>query len=193
MMELCKIDAQLKAILSEKRYCHSLGVAEEAKKLAAQYDADQEKAYLAGLVHDCAKEIPPEKMADMLKDRYGITVDSLSLHMPKLLHGVFGSCVAQSEFDIYDPEILDAVRYHTTGKANMGILTKIVYIADYIEPGRDFEGVEELRELAYQDIDGAIVRGIDMTVNDLIGRGLVFHTDTIHARNYLILQREANR
>ncbi|MEG2584233.1 MAG: bis(5'-nucleosyl)-tetraphosphatase (symmetrical) YqeK [Oscillospiraceae bacterium] len=187
MMELCKIEAQLKSILSERRFKHSLGVANEAKKLAEFYNADVQKAYLAGLVHDCAKEIPTEKMVAILNDNYGIIVDSLMTAMPKLLHGTLGACVAQSEFDIYDAEVLDAIRCHTTGKANMSMLAKIIYIADYIEPNRDFEGVDELRELTYKNIDKAIIKGINMTVADLIKRDLVFHTDTIHARNYLIL------
>ncbi|MEG1442443.1 MAG: bis(5'-nucleosyl)-tetraphosphatase (symmetrical) YqeK, partial [Oscillospiraceae bacterium] len=156
MMELCKIEAQLKSILSERRFKHSLGVANEAKKLAEFYNADVQKAYLAGLVHDCAKEIPTEKMVAILNDNYGIIVDSLMTAMPKLLHGTLGACVAQSEFDIYDAEVLDAIRCHTTGKANMSMLAKIIYIADYIEPNRDFEGVDELRELTYKNIDKAI-------------------------------------
>lgn len=189
MVKIETIKQKLQQILSERRYRHSLGVADEAKKLALHYGADTEKAYLAGLVHDCAKEIPPARMQELMIHRYGVPVDAQMAHMPRLLHGPLGACVAQSEFEIYDPEILDAIRFHTTGKAGMQLLTKIIYIADYIEPNRDFEGVEALRQLAYQDIDSAILKGVDFTICDLVERGLILHIDTVHARNDLILHR----
>lgn len=188
-----EIKAELKKILSEKRYVHSLGVADEARKLAAKYGVDESRAYLAGLVHDCAKEVPPQDMEGILKNKYGVSVDSMSKLTPKILHGVLGACEAQSKFGIYDPEILDAVKYHTTGKGNMSMLAKIIYIADYIEPNRDFDGVNELRRLAYKDIDEAIIKGIDDTIRDLIERGLLLHPDTIHARNDLIIKRNQKK
>ncbi len=184
-----EIKAELSKILSDKRYVHSLGVADEAKKLAGKYGVDENRAYLAGLVHDCAKEVPPHDMEGILKTKYGVSVDSMSKLTPKILHGVLGACEAQSKFGIYDPEILDAVKYHTTGKGNMSMLAKIVYIADYIEPNRDFDGVDELRRLAYTNIDEAIIKGIDDTITDLIKRGLLLHPDTIHARNDLVIKR----
>ena len=188
-----EIKAELRKILSEKRYVHSLGVADEAKKLAAKYGVDENRAYIAGLVHDCAKEVPPQDMEGILKKKYGVSVDSMSKLTPKILHGVLGACEAQSKFGIYDPEILDAVKYHTTGKGNMSMLAKIIYIADYIEPNRDFDGVRELRSLAYRDIDEAIIKGIDYTIKDLIKRGLLLHPDTIHARNDLIIKRSQKK
>lgn len=188
-----EIKAELRKTLSEKRYVHSLGVADEAKKLAAKYGVDENRAYIAGLVHDCAKEVPPQDMEGILKKKYGVSVDSMSKLTPKILHGVLGACEAQSKFGIYDPEILDAVKYHTTGKGNMSMLAKIIYIADYIEPNRDFDGVRELRSLAYRDIDEAIIKGIDDTIKDLIKRGLLLHPDTIHARNDLIIKRSQKK
>lgn len=187
-MEVRKIQQRIQSTLSEKRFLHSLGVAEEAQKLALHYGASEEKAYLAGLLHDCAKEIPAEQALTML-DKYGIVVDEITKRTPRLLHGSLGACFSQAEFEITDPEILDAVRFHTTGKANMNLLTKIIYIADYIEPNRRFDGVEELRVLAYESIDSAIIRGIDYTITDLIQSGLALHPDTIHARNYLLLSK----
>ena len=132
-------------------------------------------------------------MEGILKKKYGVSVDSMSKLTPKILHGVLGACEAQSKFGIYDPEILDAVKYHTTGKGNMSMLAKIIYIADYIEPNRDFDGVRELRSLAYRDIDEAIIKGIDDTIKDLIKRGLLLHPDTIHARNDLIIKRSQKK
>lgn len=188
-MDIEEIKAELKRTLSEKRYIHSLGVADESKKLAKKYGANPEQAYLAGLVHDCAKEVPPQNMEDLLKNKYRIAIDAFSRMTPKILHGPLGACEAQSRFGIYDPEILDAIKYHTTGKGGMSLLSKIIYIADYIEPNRDFDGVEELRSLAYKDIDEAIIKGIDDTIADLTSRGLLLHPDTIHARNSLIMKR----
>ncbi len=188
MLGIDEIKEELRKTLSQKRYVHSLGVAGEAEKLARRYDADTEKAYLAGLVHDCAKEYPPEDMEKILKSKYGVPVDAMSRLMPKILHGPLGACDAQSKFGICDPEILDAVKCHTTGKGNMSMLAKIIYIADYIEPNRDFDGVDKLRKMAYEDIDAAIVYGIDETIKDLIKRGLVIHPDTVHARNDLIIK-----
>lgn len=192
MIGIDKINEYLLETLSEKRYKHSLGVAQEAVKLSDHYGADREKAYLAGLVHDCAKEINPQEMVRILKEKYGITPDAMSLHTPKLLHGPLGACVAQNRFGIYDTDVLDAIRYHTTGKANMSLLAKVIYIADYIEPNRDYEDVDYLRKLSYENIDKAIIYGIDFTIRDLIDRGDTIHPDTMHCRNDLLI-REAER
>lgn len=189
MMEESKIKKYLENALSEKRFKHSIGVAEEAERLADKYGADKKKAYLAGLVHDVAKEIDTDSARNMLKDRFGIRVDPVTYNVPKLLHAPLGACLAQTEFGIFDAEILDAVKYHTTAKADMSLLTKIIYMADYIEPNRDFEGVEELRKQAYQDLDEAIITGLDYTISELLSDGKMFHPDTVHARNYLILQK----
>lgn len=176
--------------LSDKRYRHSLGVADEAVKLADIYGADREKAYLAGLVHDCAKEIKSDEALRLLKDRYCVVPDTASVLMPNLLHGILGAYMARSEFGIEDADIFDAVRYHTTGKANMNLLSRIIYIADFIEPNRDFDSVDELRALTYRDIDEAIIVGIDFTICDLIKRGQIVHPDTMDCRNDLIIKRQ---
>lgn len=191
MLALEKMNVMLSQILSERRYYHSLGVAETAVKLAEHYGADREKAYLAGLVHDCAKEIPAEESVKLLQEEYHITPDAMSLQMPRLLHGVLGSCIAQSRFGIYDPEVLDAIRYHTTGKAKLGLLSRIVYIADYIEPNRAYKDVEYLRELTFQNLDEALLFAVDFTIRDLVDKGKTIHPDTVHFRNDLLIQREA--
>lgn len=190
MLNIEEIKKELKKTLSEQRYVHSLGVADEARKLARKYGVDENRAYYAGLIHDCAKEVPHDEIVGILKNKYGVSVDNMSKLTPKLLHGTLGACEAQHKFGIYDPEILDAVKYHTTGKGNMGMLAKIVYISDYIEPNRDFDGVEELRRLAYIDIDEAIIKGISETIIDLLNRGLLLHPDTIHAINDLVIKRD---
>lgn len=189
MIEIDAIKENLKTVLSEKRYTHSLGVADEAASLAERWGEDKDAAYIAGLVHDCAKEIENEKAKSLINDKYGLKLDPVTIHTHKLLHGPLGACIAQSEFKIYDPEILDAIKYHTTAKANMGLLTKILYIADYVEPNRDFEGVDELRRLAYENIDEAILTGLDFTLGELLEGGRMLHPDTVHARNWLLLKK----
>ncbi len=190
MVELEKINEILAGALSERRYHHSLGVAETAVKLAKHYGANEEKAFLAGLVHDCAKEIPAEEAICLLQETYRITPDAMSLQMPRLLHGVLGSCIAQSRFGIYDPEVLDAIRYHTTGKAKMSLLSKIIYIADYIEPNRAYRDVDDLRELTFQNLEKAMLFAVDFTIRDLVDKGRTIHPDTLHLRNDLLLQME---
>ncbi len=187
-MEIDAIKEYLKENLSEKRYKHSLGVADEAVLLAERYGAEKLKAYIAGLVHDCAKEIGKEAAIKLLKEKYRVSLDAVEENTHKLLHGPLGACMIQDIFGIDDIEIIDAVKYHTTGKANMGVLTKVLYIADYVEPNRTFEGVDDLRRLAYEDIDKAIMVGINWTFEELMERGSMFHPDTVHARNYLLLK-----
>lgn len=190
-LDIENIKTELRKNLSEKRYVHSLGVANEAVKLAERYGADTEKAYVAGLLHDYMKEFPPEKMVEELK-RYGVSVNEVAKSAPKTLHGALGACAVRERFKIDDDEIYDAIFFHTTGKANMNILTKIIYIADYIEPNRSFDGVDRLRKLAYEDIDKAIVLGIDETILDLVERGLAVEPNTINARNYILLNSQRN-
>lgn len=186
MIEIKKINEYLKEKISEKRYVHSLGVAKEAVQLAKQYNADADKAYVAGLVHDCAKEVNPEDAVNLLKKKYHIIPDSDLIAVPRLLHGLLGSCIAADEFQIDDEDILDAIRYHTTGKADMGLLTKIIYIADYIEPGRTYPDVDKLREITYNDIDEGILFSLDYTICDLVKKGIPIHPDTVFCRNFII-------
>lgn len=189
-MDMNQIKKYLQENLSKQRCLHTFGVADEAVRLAKRYGADEDSAYIAGLLHDCAKEIPADEALHILRNEFRIEPNAMMLKEPRLLHGTLGACITQSVFDIYDTDILDAIKYHTTGKANMCLLGKIIYIADYIEPNRTYHGVEELRKLAYRDLDAAIIFGIDFTITDLIKRGMVIQPDTLHCRNYLLMQRE---
>ncbi len=189
MIDIDKIKEYLKKTLSEKRYIHSLGVAEEAVSLAKHYGADENKAYIAGLCHDIAKEIPNDIAKYMLKEKYGASLSKIEENAHKLLHGPLGAYMAKSEFEIMDEEIIDAIKYHTTAKADMSLLCKIIYMADYTEKNRTYDGVDELRTLSYKNIDDAIIFGIDFTINELIEKGAAFHPDTIEARNFILLKR----
>ena len=175
----------LKNNLSEKRFEHTIGVAKTAAKLAEIYSADMEKAYFAGLLHDCCKEKSLGEMRQIVEKNNGIA-DDITLNLKAILHGVAGAYYAKEHFDV-DEETFDAIRYHTTGKADMGLLTKIVYIADYIEPGRKFSGVEEVRNLAFSDLDKAIIKACSNVIIHTVNKGGVIHPDTVNALNYLLL------
>jgi len=188
MLSIAEMKERLGERLSEKRYLHSLGVAEEAERLAKRYGADTEKAYLAGLVHDCAKEIPEEETLSLLRDVYHIEPDFAAKAAPWLLHGTLGACVAKEEFGIEDEEILDAIRYHTTGKAGMSLLSKLIFIADFIEPGRSYPDVEMLRAMTYENLEEAMLFGIDYTIGLLVKKRMILHPDTVCCRNDLLVE-----
>ncbi|WZL71565.1 bis(5'-nucleosyl)-tetraphosphatase (symmetrical) YqeK [Clostridiaceae bacterium 35-E11] len=178
--------------LTSKRYTHSLGVQQTAIMLAEIYHVSTEKASIAGLTHDCAKDLHDEELLKYAR-QFDILLDGVCKHQQQLLHGVIGAEIARSEFQIKDDSIINAIRYHTTGKENMNLLEKIIYIADYIEPNRDFPGVENLRKLALADIDKAILQAFDHTINYVIAKGELLHPLTISARNFLLVQLKVSR
>lgn len=180
-----QMEEYLRNNLKESRLKHSLGVRETAVKLAKKYGANIEKSRIAGLVHDIAKEKKGEEILAICKGE-GIKIDNFSENSPSLLHGEAGAIIARDLMGVADEEILKAIKYHTTGRENMGILEKIIYLADCIEPGRDFPGVEELRKLSESSLEAALLFSFDITIKSVISRGQLIHLDTIEARNYLI-------
>jgi len=179
------IKRKLKEKLTEKRYIHSVNVMEVAVKLADKYNADRDKAAVAGILHDCARCMKYEDAVNLSKS-YNVLVDEETIKQIELLHGPLGEAIARNEYGIDDKEILSAIRYHTTGHGNMTLLEKIIYIADYIEPARNFECVEEARKLAFEDIDRAVLFSLDNTIRYLLLKGALIHGYTIEARNSII-------
>lgn len=177
-----EIMAVLKERLTERRYIHSLNVADSAKKLASIYGADEEKAYTAGLVHDSCKDMPAGLQLSYLFENK-VEMTDLEINTAKLYHAMSGKVFAQREFGIDDEDILNAVRYHTTGRKNMSLLEKIVFIADFISDERDYNGVEIMREKAVSSLDEAIVEGLSFTIKDLIDAERLVHPDTLDAYN----------
>ena len=160
----------LKIRLSKKRYTHSLNVADAALKLAEKYGADIEKAYLAGLVHDICKEVPTdEQLAMAQKCRQGI--DETEQKIPALYHAAAGSWYGENVLHIHDEDILNAVRYHTTGRAGMSRLEECVYLADLISEDRTYKDVGRMRRLAFEDINGAMLEAARFTLSDVIAKG----------------------
>ena len=174
--------------IEPKRLQHSIGVKECAKELALLYNADGDRAALAGLLHDCAKGFNEVGLIQKSKE-YGIELDQVSIYQKGLIHGPLGAKIACHEFGISDPDILSAIEYHTYGKRDMTVLEKIIYLADLIEPGRCFSGVEELRSLAYKDLDSAVLKALDNTIVLVISRGGLVHPNTLEARNSMIMSQ----
>ena len=157
------IKKRLKNRLSYDRFIHSCGVANTSIEMAKIFGADENKAYLAGMLHDCAKCIQKDKALRMCED-FGVLLDEFELKNPALVHAKLGEMVAMIDFGVDDKEVLEAIKYHTIGDTTMGDLAKIVYVADMIEPNRSFEGVEKLREIAKKDLDRAVAECTKMTV-----------------------------
>ena len=190
-MKEAEITAELKRRLKPSRFKHTLGVAETAKKLAEKYGADKEKAYLAGLLHDCAKNIEYDKAMRYCRER-GVALKEICFSEPSLVHAPLGAHLAKADFGVDDEEILTAIYYHTTGHENMALLTKILYIADAVEPGRTQAGVENLREMAYTDLNEALIRSVDSTIRHIVNKGALLDCDTVRARNYLLSEKRKN-
>ncbi len=191
MLELEEIKTKVESALSNKRFIHTLGVADEAKRLALKWGADENAAYLAGIIHDYAKEIPTAEAVAQLNS-FGFEPTDEFLNCPALLHGPLAAFLAEKEFGVQDADILNAVRYHTTGRAGMSVLEKIIYLADFIEPNRCFDGVETARRLAYENLDRAVLAEADMVIVFNVERNVFLHSDTIRARNYLLQQLNTN-
>ncbi len=183
---LNEIKKRLADTLSEKRYAHSLGVAEEAKRLAEIYGADADKAYLAGLLHDCAKRIPTDKQLEECTAR-NVLLDEWAVKCPPVIHGFLGEEMAKSEYGVTDAEVLGAIRRHTVGGKGMTLLEKIVYIADLTEKNRDFDGVSELRKIVGTDLDGAVELSIRQQIKLCMSRRSVIHPDIICLWNDIMI------
>lgn len=158
---------KLKREMDEGRYQHTLGVMYTAAALAMRYEYDIQKAQIAGLLHDCAKCIPNGKKLKLC-EKYQIPVTEVENRNPFLLHAKLGSFLASHEYDVQDEEILSAILYHTTGKPDMSLLDKIVYIADYIEPRRNkAPNLTEVRKLAFLDLDASLYKILSDTLSYL--------------------------
>lgn len=171
-----------------KRHAHILGVEEEAVKLARRWGADETLARRAGILHDCTKYLSLEEQLQIC-EKYGIVLDDMERESAKLLHSKTGAALARAVYGEGD-EVCWAVYWHTTGRPDMTMLEKIIYLADYIEPNRDFDGVGEMRRLAYEDIDAALEKGFEMSVADLTERGVEIHPNTQGALDWMKAHRK---
>ena len=190
MMNIEQIKDNLRETIGLDRLNHSLRVMEEAGKIAECLGEDSKRAMTAGLLHDCGRFNDKSILLKKV-EKFGIILDEIYTKNANLFHAYLGKEVAKEVYGVEDSDILDAIKYHTTGKADMSMLEKIVYMADYIEPFRHFEGIDEIRSLVYEDknIDEALLRAIDNTIIFILERKQIIHEDTIDARNYLLYKK----
>lgn len=174
-----KMEYKLKKALDKQRYEHTLGVEKTAKEMARIFGEDEEKAALAGLLHDCAKCLT---LAQMLKAARHEDTDAEMRESKALMHAVAGCALAKEIYGVEDADVLSAIRWHTTGCAEMTRLQKIIYLADMVEPNRKpFPGLEPLRALCTKDLDGAMHAALRMSLEHIREQGKTLHKDTLAA------------
>lgn len=179
------IAEKLRTVLSSSKLADSLAVRDECGVLAVRYGADPLRARLAGLVHDCARDLGDHELLDAAR-RYGIDPDRWRTEDYSLLHGPVGAFLARDLFGVRDTEILHAIAVHTTGCVGMRTLDLILFVADYIEPNRRFPGVDDIRRAARHSLESAALKGYAATMTHLLQSDRVIHLRTLEARNDLL-------
>ncbi|MGD6832171.1 bis(5'-nucleosyl)-tetraphosphatase (symmetrical) YqeK [Sutcliffiella halmapala] len=172
--------------LTERRYIHTIGVMDTSIELAKKYGVDENKAELAAIFHDYAKFRDKEEMRNIILEQN--MPQDLLLHHDELWHAPVGAFLVEKEVGITDKDVLEAIKCHTSGKINMTTLDKVLYVADYIEPGRDFPGVEEVRETAKVSLDIAMIQAMKNTISYLLKRNQPVYPDTFHAYNDMTMK-----
>lgn len=198
---LARLRKEMEQALERKRYEHTLGVAYTAANLAMVHGVDVEKALTAGMLHDCAKCISHHKQLTICRKNKMILSEIESENHSPLLHAKAGSCLARKKYGITDEEILQAISYHTTGRPHMSPLEKIIYIADYIEPGRerakrsyaDVQNLQEVRKMAYQDLDKTLCKILSDTLDYLSRKGGKIDSMTRDTYEYYCQTYQGNR
>lgn len=181
--KITKIRRKMMTELDKDRYEHTLGVMYTAASLAMRYDEDIEKALIAGLLHDCAKCLSGDTKIKLCK-KYHLNVSEVEKENPSLLHAKLGAFLAAKKYHIKDKDIINAIASHTTGCPHMSLLDKIIYIADYIEPGRkELPNMAEVRKLAFTDIDDCLYRILEDSLEYLAGRNVPI--DPMTEKTYL--------
>ena len=180
----------LKAKLSAKRFQHSMNVADECRKLAEKYGEDPDKAYYAGLLHDICKEMPDADQKALV-EKSGFAVCREELETRSLWHGIAGAYFVKTEFGVEDIDIINAIRFHTVGRAGMSRLEEIVYLGDLVSAERDYKDVDKMRKLVYTDLNEAMLYALVFSIKSVIKKGGVIPPCTVEAYNfYTRLQKE---
>ncbi len=188
-MDIQKMSSVLEKELSPERYCHSVNVMKECVRLAKIFSVDEEKARIAGLLHDCGRAVKKKDSAAKAEE-IGIKVLPIEVRQPILLHAPLGVHIAREQYGIKDSEILSAIALHTTGGPNMAPLDMVVFVADMIEPGRTQPGVELVRSLAVKSLELAMLASLESTISYLLQKRLLIHPVCIDCWNDLLLKRE---
>lgn len=179
----------IKGRMGEKRYRHSVNVSKEAVRLAEKYGADVQKAKIAGILHDVTKETPFDEQLKIITDS-GIILDDVQKNSQKLWHSLSGSIFVQRELGIDDEDIINAIKYHTSGRADMSLLERIIFIADFTSEERDYDGVEIMRKKADESLEEAMAFGLAYTIADLASRNLPIHPNALEAYNQIMINRK---
>lgn len=177
MKNIEEIKEELKLVLSEKRYLHSLGTMKMAIELAEKYNVDIEKAALVGLTHDIAKEFSDEEILNYIREN-DIEADEIELKQISLLHGKIGANIVKQKYN-FSKDMQDAIKHHTTGHPEMDLLAKIIYVADKIEETREYADVEKVRKLAFEDINQALLLILKYSIEKNTKKGKYVHNNTI--------------
>ncbi|WP_297789736.1 bis(5'-nucleosyl)-tetraphosphatase (symmetrical) YqeK [uncultured Anaerococcus sp.] len=186
MFDYKKYEERLISDIGIKRYKHCLRVMDCAIKLSEGKEVDLDKVKIASFLHDCAKYNEAKYMKELGINKF----DEIDVNLSKpVIHSFLGAELAKKVYNIRDKEILEAIKYHTTGKEDMTILEKIVFMADAIEEGRSYPGVEEIRKKAFEDLDEGVLMCLDHNIKFLIDIGAFIDPLTLNARNYLIREK----
>lgn len=185
-MSIAEYKKIIKSMMSENRYNHCVNVSKEAVKLAKRYGGDEEKAAVAGILHDITKEMPKEEQLQIMHDS-GIILDDIQKNAPKLWHGISGSVYIKKHFGIEDEDILNAICYHTTGRAGMSLLEKIIFVSDFTSEERTYKGVATMRKKSRKSLEDAMLYGFKFTFSDLSSRELAIHPDELACYNEIVL------
>lgn len=185
-MSIAEYKKIIKTMMSENRYNHCVNVSKEAVKLAKRYGGDEEKAAVAGILHDITKEMSKEEQLQIMLDS-GIILDDIQKNAPKLWHGISGSVYIKNHLCIEDEDILNAICYHTTGRAGMSLLEKIIFVADFTSEERTYKGVATMRKKSRKSLEDAMLYGFKFTFSDLSSRELAIHPDELACYNEIVL------
>ena len=185
MHTIDQIKDVLKIKLKRHRYSHSVKVLETAMDLAKAHNVSEQDAAWASILHDYAKNLDDAEMLNHI-EKYAIDTDLVIQSRINLAHGLVGAEMAKCDFNIENEDILNAIRNHTFGRAGMSDLEKLIYLADFIEPDRRFSGVHKIREVAYENLDKAMLMALEQTIGHILGSKRLLHPDTVHARNYFV-------
>lgn len=188
-LEISEYKNIIRPLMGDYRYIHSVNVSEEAVILAELYGADTEKAYIAGILHDITKEIPKEEQLQIIVNG-GIILDDVQKNAPKLWHSISGSIYVSDQLGINDNDIINSIRYHTTGRAGMSLLEKIIFIADFTSAERNYNDVEIMREKSRISLEDAMLFACKFTIGDLSSNELAIHRDQLDCYNELVLKTE---
>lgn len=178
----------IREMMGDFRYTHSLNVADEAVRLAELYGCDPDKAYVAGILHDITKEVSKDEQLQIIREG-GIILDDVQKKAPKLWHAISGSVYVRTRLGVNDPDIINAIRYHTTGRAGMSLLEKIIYIADYTSAERDYPDADIMRERSNISLESAMIFSYQFTFKKLSSLEAAIHPDELYGYNDLVLER----